>query len=317
MNVIVSGAISYPGEELLRERREGAVRAVIRAVGYALTRGRTAEDVGRFLFESYRNSGAYRRLAQVQTGSRAAAFTAWHLEWRTGWCDGVQPSHNERGYAVESVSMLENHDDVLGFHGVTRMDMEACLETFWRLSGQSLGLGVTYTIGEERDWLLVRASESTGREIDPPQDAGEELMEHRRYAVATGIIASIGFAKQHGDQPEDLGRFFFTVWDRSGHYERLRDGFGFGNALAYAQSLVKGRQVLYASTTLEEDLDGYAVTSPSWATEMPQVMQIFGVHPEDVFRYFEGGGVAACARLGLQYADQSDERSHRVWIRSR
>lgn len=313
----MSGAISYTRDQLLRERREGAVRAVIRAVGYAFTRGRSAEDIGRFLFESYRNSGAYRRLAHVQGMSRAAAFTAWHLEWRQGWCDGVEPSHSERGYMVESVSMLENHDEVLGFHGVTRMDMEACMETFWRLSGQALGLEVTYTIGEERDLVLVRTSEPAAKEIKPPPIGDEELMEHRRYAVATGIIASIGFAKQNGDQPEDLGRFFFTVWDRSGHYERLRDGWGFGNALAYAQSLANGRQVLYASTTLEEDLDGYAVTSPSWATEIPQVMEIFGVHPHDVYRYFEGGGVAACVRLGLQYADQSNDRFHRVWIRSR
>lgn len=313
----MSGATAYTREELLRERREGAVRAIIRAVGYAFSRGRGAEDIGRFLFESYRNSGAYRRLAQVNGLSRAAAFTAWHLEWRQGWCDGVRPSHGERGYLVESVSMLENHDDVLGFHGVTRMDMEACLETFWRLSGQALGLEVTYTIGEERDLVLVRTAEAPAREIYQVPIVDEELPEHRRYAVATGIIASIGFAKQHGDQPEDLGRFFFTVWDRSGHYERLRDGFGFGNALAYAQSLVSGRQVLYGSTALEEDLDGYRVTSPSWATEIPQVMQIFGVQPQDVYRYFEGGGVAACARLGLQYADQSDESYHRVWIRSR
>lgn len=313
----VSGAVSYTHDQLLRERREGAVRAVIRAVGYALTRGRSAEDVGRFLYESYRNSGAYGRLAQVEGLSRAAAFTAWHLEWRQGWCDGVQPAHNERGYLVESVSMLENHDQVLGFHGVTRMDMEACMETFWRLSGQDLGLEVTYTIGEDRDWVLVRTSDSAAQEIYAPPIGDEELLEHRRFAVATGIIASIGFAKQHGDPSADLGRFFFSVWDRSGHYERLRDGWGFGNALAYAQSLANARQILYASTTLEEDLDGYAVTSPSWAAEIPQVMQIFGVQPEDVYQYFEGGGVAACARLGLQYADQSNERFHRVWIRSR
>ncbi|MFZ5817606.1 MAG: hypothetical protein ACOY93_20290 [Bacillota bacterium] len=282
-----------------------------------MNRGRSAEDVGRFLFESYRNSGAYGRLAQVEGLTRAAAFTAWHLEWRQGWCDGVRAERNSRGYGVESISMLQNHDEVLGFHGVTRMDMEACLETFWRLSGQALGLEVTYTVGEEQDWLLVRTGEPAVKEIHPPQLSDDELLEHRRFAVATGIIASIGFARRYGDQAEDLGRFFFTVWDRSGHYERLREGWGFGNALAYAQSLAHGRQILYSSTRLEEDLDGYAVTSPSWATEIPQVMTIFRIQPQDVYRYFEGGGVAACARLGLQYADQSDERFHRVWIRSR
>lgn len=312
----MSGAVSFTREELLRERREGAVRAIIRAVGYALTRGRSSEDVGRFLFDSYRNSGAYRRLAQVEPSTRAAAFTAWHLEWRQGWCDGVVPAHTERGAVVESISMLENHDEVLGFHGVTRMDMEACMETFWGLSGQALGLEVTYTISEDRDWLMVRTP-APAKERFPPLIGEEELLEHRRNAVATGIISSIGFAKRHGDAPEELGRFFFTVWDRSGHYERLRDGFGFGNALAYAQSLANARQVLYSSTTMAEDLDGYTVTSPSWATEIPQVMEIFRVQPQDVYQYFEGGGIAACARLGLQYADQSDERYHRVWIRSR
>lgn len=313
----MSGAVTYTREELLRERREGAVRAVIRAVGYALTRGRSAEDMGRFLFESYRNSGAFRRLAQVEGGTRAVAFTAWHLEWRQGWCDQVQPVQNERGYVVESVSMLENHDEVLGFHAVTRMDMEACMETFWRLSGQALGLEVTYTIGDERDWMLVRTAEPAEKEVHPPLMTEEDVLEHRRLAVATGIISSLGFAKQYGHQPDDLGRFFASVWDRSGHYDRLRDGWGFGNAHAYAQSLANGRQILYSSTTLEEDLDGYLVTSPSWATEIPQVMTIFRVVPQDTYQYFEGGGVTACARLGLQYADQSDERFHRVWIRSR
>ena len=313
----MTGAVSYTREEMLRERREGAVRAIIRAVGYALTRNLHAEDVGRFLFESYRNSGAYRRLAQVGGLTRAAAFTAWHLEWRQGWCDGVVPTCDERGYVVESVSMLDNHDEVLSFHKVTRMDMEACMERFWRLSGEALGLEVTYTIGANQDWMLVRTPDPVINEVYPPEMNEEELLEHRRFAVATRIISSIGFAKQTGDQPEDLGRFFFSVWDRSGHYERLRDGFGFGNALAYARSLANGRQVLYAHTTLEEDLDGYTVSSPSWATEIPQVMSIFGVQPQDVYRYFEGGGIAACGRLGLQYADQSDEKCHRVWIRSR
>lgn len=313
----MSDTVSYTREELLRERREGAVRAIIRAVGYALKRDRSAEDVGRFLFESYRNSGAYRRLAQVEGLTRAAAFSAWHLEWRQGWCDEVHPEHSERGYMVKSATMLDNHDDVLRFHAVTRMDMEACLETFWRLSGQALGLEVTYTIGEDQDLMFVRTEGPAAKGVYPWQMNEEDLLEHRRFTVATGIIASIGFAKQYGDQPEDLGRFFFSVWDRSGHYERLRDGWGFSNALAYAQSLANGRQVLYSSTTLEEDLDGYTVTSPGWATEIPQVMTIFRVQPQEVYRYFEGGGIAACGRLGLQYADQSDDRFHRVWIRSR
>lgn len=302
---------------MLAERREGAVRAMIRAVGYGLMRGRSAEEVGRFLFEAYRNSGAYRRLAQVEGLSRAAAFTAWHLEWRQGWCDGVEAQQSERGYGVASVTMLDQQDEVLVFHGVTRMDMEACMESFWRLSGQALGLEVTYTIDESQDWLLIRTGEPAARPLHATLLAEDELLEHRRIAVATGIIASIGFAKQHGDQPEDLGRFFFTVWDRSGHYERLREGFGFGNALAYAQSIATGRQNLYGSTTLAEDLDGYTITSPGWYTEIPQVMAIFRVEPSDIARYFAGGGTAACARLGLQYADQSDERYHRVWIRSR
>ncbi len=313
----MSGAKTLTTEELLRERREGAVRAVVRVVGYALMRERTAEDVGRYLFEAYRNSGQYRRLAQVEGVTRAAAFTSWHMQWRHGWCDQVTSITDKRGYGVESVSMLDNHDEVLGFHGVTRMDMEACLETFWRLSGHALGLEVTYTIGAEKDWLLVRTSESAEKDVHPPFMGDEELLEHRRYAVATGIISSIGFAKQHGDQPEDLGRFFFSVWDRSGHYDRLREGWGFGNALAYAQNLAGARQILYASTTLTEDLDGYTVTSPGWGTEIPEVMAIFRVQPHDVYRYFGGGGVAACNRLGLQYADQSDDRFHRIWIRSR
>jgi|GEM_PF-5176992 len=307
----------YTREELLRERREGAVRAVVRAVGYALMRERSAEDVGRYLFEAYRNFGQYRRLGQVEGVTRAAAFTAWHTEWRHGWCDQVEVTQNQRGYAVESASMLVNHDQVLGFHGVTRMDMEACLETFWRLSGHALGLEVTYTVGDEKDWLLVRTTESSSKGVYPPLISEEDLLERRRHAVATGIISSIGYAKQYGDQPEDLGRFFFTVWDRSGHYDRLREGWGFGNALAYAQNLAQARQILYSSTTLAEDLDGYTVTSPGWGTEIPEVMAIFRVQPHDVYRYFAGGGVAACNRLGLQYADQSDDRFHRIWIRSR
>lgn len=311
---------TYSLEELLRERREGAVRGLIRAIGYALTRGGNPEGVGRFLFESYRHSGEYRRLKEGRGAAPGAAFAARHLLDRWGWCDDVQIRHDGTAITVESNTMLTNHNDVLGFHGVTRLDVEACMETLWRLSGQELGLDVTYTIGGDRDWMLVRAidgSQLSEGPIEEPRFTAESLAAHRRLVVASSVVCSIGFAKFRGDEPEDLGQFFYRVWEGSGHYDKLRERYGYGNALAYAQSLAQSRQVLYRDTSLVEDLDGYTVTSPGWGTEIPLVMGIFGVLPDDVYRYFTGGGVAACAKLGLQYADQSDDRHHRVWIRSR
>ncbi len=313
---MLQAIVQYSVDELLRERREGAVRGLIRAIGYGLTRGATPEEVGRFLFESYRHSGEYRRLRPVS----AAAFASRHLLDRWGWCDDVSVRREAASIVVESATMLTNHDDVLGYHGVTRLDVEACMETLWRLSGQELGLDVTYTIGTDREWMVIRNTGGGALAGDPvtqPAFSPQSLAAHRRTAVASAVVCSIGFAKFRGDEPEDLGHFFYKVWEGSGHYDKLRDRNGYGNALAYAQSLAQSRQILYASTTMVEDLDGYTVTSPGWGTEIPQIMGTFGVLHDDVYRYFTGGGVAACAKLGLQYADQSDDRNHRVWIRSR
>ncbi|HLN60718.1 MAG TPA: hypothetical protein VK464_04130 [Symbiobacteriaceae bacterium] len=310
--------VSYTREELLQERRESAVRAILRGVGYGLAQGRTAEDMGRFLFDSYRLSGEFQRRLKAHGPGNAAGFAAWHLMMRWGWCDEVKVRAEGGALQVESGSMLENQAEVMGFHGVTRLDMEACMETFWRLSGKELGLDVTYTIGDESDWAVLRAPEDvTVDEVEVPVFTSESLAAHRRVALATGITASIGFAKYCGDEPEAFGRFFYKVWEQSGHYDRLRERWGYGNAVAYAQDMARGRQLLYASTQLLEDLDGYSISSPSWATEIPQIMGTFGCLPDDVYRYYEGGGVPACLRLGLQYADQSDDRTHRVWIRSR
>lgn len=314
--------VPYTQEGLLKERRESAVRAMIRAVGYALTRGSSVESIGHFLFESYRHSGEFKRVLQYQGTSVAAAFATWHLRDRWGWCDDVDFRYEDGAMVVESASMLANQEMVMGFHGVTRSDMEACVDTLWRLSGRELGLDITYTVGDARDWLLIRSQEGAPVEVDlgqvdVPVFTKELLAAHRRFALATGIVCSIGYAKFSGDEPEDLGRFFYRVWEGSGHYDRLRERFGFGNALAYAQSVAQSRQVLYSSVTMIEDLDGFTIASPSWSTEIPHVMGTFGVLPDDVYRYFAGGGVAACARLGLQYTDRSDDRVHRVWIRSR
>lgn len=311
---------SYTREELLRERREGAVRAMIRAVGYSLARGGTAEAVGRFLFDSYAHSGEFKRMVLTWGEQNAAAFAARHMLDRWAYCNDVTVREDESGLAVESASMLQDHEAVLGFHGVTRMDMETCMETLWRLTGQECGLAVTYTIGDERDWMLIRAQGGGKLSLEPvdaPVFTPDALALQRRLALASGITYSIGFAKSVGAEPEDLGRFFYHVWEGSGHYDRLSDRWGFGNAPAYAQNIAQARQVLYASTTMVEDLDGFTITSPSWSTEIPHVMGIFGVLPDDIYRYFAGGGVAACAKLGLQYADASDDRVHRVWIRSR
>lgn len=313
--------VPYALGELLRERREGSVRAIVRAVGYALAMGRTAEDVGQFLFDSHRLAGEFERRRQAGGERNGVAFAAHHLLARWGWCDDVTVGADQGGLLVESASMLENHDEVLGFHGVTRMDMEACMERFWRLSGQALGLSVTYTIGDDRDWAIIRGPGgsplSSGLKVEQPVFTSESLAEHRRLSLATGITFSIGYAKHTGDEPQELGRFFYRVWEGAGHYDRVRERSGFGNALAYAQSMARSRQVLYTHTDMLEDLDGYTIASPSWATEIPQVMGMFGCLPEDVYHYYEGGGVAACIKLGLQYADRSDDHNHRVWIRSR
>jgi hypothetical protein len=310
---------TYTLEELLVERRESAVRALVRAVGYATQRGRKAEDVGRFLYDSYRESPEYQRRQQRWSGA-AAGFAALHLELRWGWCDRVSVRSEDRGLVVESDSILKGQGPVLGFHGVARSDIEVCLEAFWRLLGRDLGLEVTYTIGEERDWAVIRPA-GTGlfdpAEVAAPAFNREALAAHRRMQVATWITASVGFAKYCGDEPEELGQFFFRVWDGSGHYERLQARWGYGNALAYAQSIARGRQVLYRETELAEDLDGYLITSPSWATEIPQTLSAFCVLPDDIHRFYAGGGVPACARLGLQYADRSNDRLHRIWIRAR
>jgi hypothetical protein len=312
------GTVPYTREELLRERREGAVRALIRVVGYALTQGHAAEAVGRFLFDSYRLGGEFQR--QKATGAALPAFAAWHVNQRWGWCEEVTLRSDKGGVVIESGSILQGQAAVLGFHGVTRLDMEACMETFWRLSGAELGFAVTYTIGDVRDWAVIRTQDGGTvplHQLTLPAFDPDGLASHRRIALATGITSAIGFAKQTGAEPEALGQFFYQVWDRSGHYDRLRARWGYGNALAYAQNMAKARQLLYTQTTLAEDLDGYTITSPSWATEIPQIMGTFGCLPDDVYRYYEGGGIPACARLGLQYADQSEARVHRVWIRSR
>lgn len=310
----------YSREALLRERREGAVRAMIRAVGYSLARGGTAEAVGQFLFDSYAHSGEFKRMMLTWGEQNAAAFAARHMLDRWAYCDDVIVWEDEAGMAVESASMLQDHEAVMGFHGVTRMDMEACMETLWHLTGQECGLAVTYTIGDERDWMLIRARGGGKLRLEPldvPVFTPDSLALHRRLAVASSITCSIGFAKYAGAEPEDLGRFFYQVWEGSGHYDRLSDRWGFGNAFAYAQNMAQARQILYASTSMVEDLDGYTISSPSWSTEIPHIMGIFGVLPDDIYRYFAGGGVAACVKLGLQYADASDDRVHRVWIRSR
>lgn len=312
--------VPYTLEELIRERREGAVRAIVRAVGYALARGRTAEDVGRFLFDSYRLSGEFQRRLKVHGSGNVRAFAGWHLMSRWGWCEEVGVRSESDTLRIESGSVLQGQADVMGFHGVTRLDMEACMESFWRLSGRELGLDVTYTIGDAHDWAVLRQTGGSGAgpdEIETPVFTPEDLAAHRRIALATGITSSIGYAKYVGEEPEAFGHFFYSVWEKSGHYDRLREQWGYGNALAYAQNMARGRQLLYKRTDMSEDLDGYSISSPSWATEIPQIMGTFGCLPDDVYRYYEGGGVPACHRLGLQYADQSDDRIHRVWIRSR
>lgn len=306
--------------ELLQERREGAVRAVVRIVGYALAHGGNAEQVGSGWFEAYRRSAEFKRLLPLRGRSAGAAFAVQHIFDRWGYCDDVHVRQSDGVLTVESESMLLNHDEVLGFHGVTRMDMEACIETLWRLLGAEIGLEVTYTIDSERDLMMIRTRDGSSLHhlpIATPEFTPESLAAHRRLSLASTIVASIGLARRRGSEPEDLGHFFYKVWEGSGHYDKLRDRNGFGNALAYAQSLTRSRQVLYPETRLMEDLDGYTVTSPSWNLEIPHVYEIFSVRPEDVYRYFAGGGTAACSRLGLQYADQSDQSIHRVWIRSR
>lgn len=310
--------VPYALEELLRERREGAVRAIVRAVGYALARGGHAESVGRFIFDSYRLGGEFDRWIRLDGKGNGAAFATRHMLLRWGWCDDLVLRTDPGNCVIESVSMLHAHDEVLGFHGVTRLDMEACMESFWRLAGKELGLEVTYTVGDARDWAVIRVPGGSAiPELSPPPFTRETLAAHRRVALATGITSSIGFAKHCGDEPEEFGHFFYKVWERSGHYDRLRERWGYGNALAYAQNMARSRQVLYTRTDMNEDLDGYTISSPSWATEIPQIMGTFGCLPDDVYRYYEGGGVPACLRLGLQYADQSNDRTHRVWIRSR
>ncbi|HYF92150.1 MAG TPA: hypothetical protein VD969_07870 [Symbiobacteriaceae bacterium] len=311
--------VPYSLEELIRERREGAVRAIIRAVGYALAKGRTAEDVGRFLFDSYRLSGEFQRRLKSHGPGNVGAFATWHLLARWGWCEEVGARVEADTLRIESVSMLQGQADVLGFHGVARMDMEACMETFWRLAGRELGLMVTYTIGDEKDWTVVRlpGGQALSDSVEVPVFTPEGLAVHRRIALATGIVSSIGYAKYAGDEPEEFGHFFYEVWEKSGHYDRLKEKWGYGNAVAYGQNMARSRQLLYMRTDVSEDLDGFSIASPSWATEIPQIMGTFGCLPDDVYRYYEGGGIPACHRLGLQYSDQSDDRMHRVWIRSR
>lgn len=310
----------YTLEDLLRERREGAVRALIRAVGYALSRGASAEQVGRFVFDSYRQSGEYKRQQLIWGAGNAPAYAARHMLDRWAWCDDVHVREQEGCLAVESLSMMKDQDGVMKFHGVSRPDMEACIETLVRLSAQEMGLEATYTLADERDLMVVRrpGRPLEGMEgVEEPWLTPESLAAHRRVALAAGISASIGYAKSTGAEPEDLGYYFYKVWEGSGHYDRFQERFGKGNALAYAQSLAQARQVLYTSTALVEDLDGFTISSPNWSLEIPSIMGAYGVLPDDVYRYFTGGGVAACAKLGLQYADQSDDRIHRVWIRAR
>lgn len=303
--------------ELLQERREGAVRALIRTLGFALAKGLGPEAVGRFLFDSHALSGTFARMGAPGSPEAVSAFLAWQERIRWGWCDELQVSG--RGGSVEllSQSLLVGQGSVLGFHGVSRLDVEACLETFWRLSGEALGLGITYTIGEEQDWLILRAPHGIAGAGSHVALSPDRLAELRRHALATGLIAGIGFAKQIGDEPEDLGLFFYKVWDSSGHYDRLMHQWGWGNAVGYAQNMARGRQLLYLATEVREDLDGFLITSPGWGREMPSTLALFAVTHDDVTRYYEGGGIPACAKLGLQYADRSDDHFHRVWIRSR
>lgn len=307
--------VPYSLTELLQERREGAVRALIRTLGFALAKGLTAETVGRFLFESHALSGTFARMGAP--AEAISAFLTWQEQIRWGWSDELQA--HERAGSVELVSrsVLAGQGSVLGFHGVSRLDVEACLESFWRLSGEALGLGVTYTIGEEQDWLILRAPGGVASGYRPGGQSPERLAELRRHALATGLIAGIGFAKQIGEEPEDLGLFFYNVWDGSGHYDRLLNQWGWGNAVGYAQNLARGRQLLYLATEVREDLDGFLITSPGWGREMPSTLALYAVTHDDVTRYYEGGGIPACAKLGLQYADRSDDHFHRVWIRSR
>ncbi|MGE5676205.1 MAG: hypothetical protein ACM3XM_20380 [Mycobacterium leprae] len=313
-------AVPFSIEELLRERREGSVRALIRVIGYALARGQKADEVGRFLFDSYRLAGEFEQQKQCNEADRVHAFMAWHMRLRWGWCDDVRIAADQGAYVLESASALNGQAQVLGFHGISRLDVENCLEQFWQNAAAAVGLEATYTIGEDRDWTVIRTPAGAALALDRPEFpmfTPQSLAEHRRLQLATWISASVGFAKHCGDESEDFGHYFYTVWDRSGHYDRLRNRWGYGNALAYAQSLVLSRQVLYRATELGEDLDGYTVSSPSWATEIPHALGTFGTLPDDIYRYYEGGGVPACAKLGLQYADQSDDRTHRVWVRAR
>lgn len=309
--------VPYSLTELLQERREGAVRALIRTLGFALAKGGGPEQVGRFLFESHALSGTFARMGAPSSAEAASAFIAWQEQIRWGWSEELQAQERAGSVELVSQSVLSGQGSVLGFHGVSRLDVEACLETFWRLSGEALGLGVTYTIGEEQDWLILRAPSGLAEGRRPSNPTPERLAELRRHALATGLIAGIGFAKQTGDEPEDLGLFFYKVWDGSGHYDRLLNQWGWGNAVGYAQNMARGRQLLYLATEVREDLDGFLITSPGWGREMPSTLALYAVTHDEVTRYYEGGGIPACAKLGLQYADRSDDHFHRVWIRSR
>lgn len=311
--------MQYTREQLLRERREGAVRALIRALGYAWDAGRAPQDLAQFIVDSYTESGEFERRLQADGHGNLAAQLHRHLLTRFGWCDGVTVKPIEGGYMVESDSILTGQESVLSAHGVARLDVEACMELVGQLTGQVLGFEFSYTVGDEKDWAMIRAPGSHAVP-DEPEVAWldeEALVNHRRLGVASGIVMSIGFARICGAEPEELGHYFYKVWDNSGHYEKLREKWGYGNALAYALSLAQARQVLYCNTNMVEDLDGYTIASPGWGTEIPQVMGTFGVLLDDVYRYFEGGGIPACGRLGLQYADRSDDRTHRVWLRAR
>lgn len=303
--------------ELLRERREGAVRALIRTLGFALAKGLEPEAVGRFLFDSYSLSGAFERMGAPGSAEAVGAFLLWQEGIRRGWCDALGRVPHPGSLELHSDSILTGQGAVLGFHGVSRLAFEACLETFWRLAGQALGLGATYTIGEEQDWLILRHPDVALDWEPPTAPAPERIAELRRHGLATGLIAGIGFAKQIGEEPEDLGLFFYKVWDGSGHYDRLLSKWGWGNAGGYVQNMARGRQLLYMATEVREDLDGFLITSPGWGREMPSTLALYGVTHDDVTRYYEGGGIPACAKLGLQYADRSDDHFHRVWIRSR
>jgi hypothetical protein len=291
---------------------------LIRVIGYAIDTGRTPHDVGRFIFESYRDIGEFERRLKEDGAGNALAHLRRHLETRLGWCDEIEVRPAEGGFMIESASMLHNQEAVLAWHGVTRLDVETCLETVWHLSGTMLGVEFSYTIGDEKDWAMIRVPGGATPPPPPPFSMDEqELLQHRRLAVASGITLSIGYAKANGAEPEELGRYFFGVWNKAGYYGSLKERWGYGNAYAYTQSIVQSRQVLYLNTAMVEDLDGYTVSSPGWGTEIPQAMALFGVLPDDVYRYFEGGGIPACAVLGLQYQDRSDDRTHRVWVRAR